>query len=305
MGNATSKNEIHNSIEQSIKIINDAVQDCSSVMTQSQLLSVSGSGNNISHVDFSQMMDANISCTQDASVQNDITAKISAKMEQSAKSVLGALSLNPGNAKADNIMSSFVKLGVAVQNTFNQKCQTQLNSTQTLDVTGSGNTISFIHFDQAAKIIRDCVTKSKAVNKIKTDIAVKAKQKASAEKKGLSLMMLFLLIVGVVLAFTFGGTGLLTSPAFIIGIIALIGGYLGLAFWQHWYPFPAKKEDKKEEKYYGRSLMHFSNTGAPDQLVIAPDLKVPKRNFNNYYHHDVASDIKVPSGPHLRNPDRL
>jgi hypothetical protein len=246
MGNATTKNVIENHIQSSIDIINSAVQDCSTTMKQEQLLDIIGDGNNISHIDFSSMMNADISCIQAASVQNDIQSKISNNMQQMAKSILGALSLNPGSAKAENIMKSSIKMGAHIQNTFNQKCGTKLNSSQVLRVRGNNNTASYMSYKTAASIIKNCVTTSSAVNKATQDILNQLKQTATAEKKGLSLGFMIFIIILVLGSFGLGGTVVLTSPPFIIGVLTLIGGYTFVSWSQGWWPFPPSK--KKVEK---------------------------------------------------------
>ena len=250
MGNAVTKNIINQHMSASVKVLNDTVQNCGTQMTQEQLLDVAGSGNTVRHVDFSSMMSADISCSQTASVQNDISQKLSSKMEQMAKSIMGAISLNPGNAEATNISKASLALGTTIRNSFNQNCGSSLNSNQTLKVGGNNNTIEFISYKQAASIVKNCVQNSSAVTSAKQDLEAAIKQVATAEKKGLSLMMLVVIILGIIGALYFGGVKLATNPFFWIGCITLIAGYVGLAWFLKWWPFLSAKNAGKGDTYY-------------------------------------------------------
>lgn len=274
MGNASTKNIIETSIDLSINVITTAMQDCATTLTQDQLLQVIGDGNSVSHVNFRSMMNTDISCMQETKVQNDISSKISNKMEQMAKSILGALSLNPGNADAENIIKNSIKLGTKIQSAFNQKCGTEIKSSQTLKVQGDNNIISFISFDQAISLIKNCVSHSSAVNDIKNDIENTAKQIASAEKKGISLMFLAIIVIGIVMFVGVGGTKIATSPAFIGGVVVLVFMFLAVMFITKKGPFkedtpaPPDKETFSFVDFVGMSREMHNTRDVPSSAVF-------------------------------------
>lgn len=257
MGNASTRNIIENSIDLSVKAVTDAVQDCATVMTQEQALRIRGDGNVVSNVRFEQMMNVNISCVQDTSVQNDISSKISNEMTQMAESVLGAISLNPGSARADNITRTAIKLGTEILNAFNQKCGSKLDSKQTIKVDGNNNVLEFISFSQSNSLIRDCIQTSSAVNKAKSEIQNTVDQTAKATKKGVDLMLVAAIIAAVALLFAAGGqqvTTVVTSPAFISGVVVLVILFVGTMYVAKRGPFkpdppvPAPEPDPAEDE---------------------------------------------------------
>jgi hypothetical protein len=246
MGDTISTNVIKQAVELSVGVINTAVQNCSTVMTQDQMLSVIGNNNHFSNDSFKSMMNVNISCVQSTEVKNDIKSKIDAKMDQMATSVMGALSLNPGSAEATNIADSALRLGTTITNSFYQLCGTNLKSSQTLEVKGNDNTFNFISYTESAEIVKNCITTATAVNEAVAEVKALTTQKAKAEKKGISLLFMVVIILGILGFMIVGGTAVVTSPAFIAGIIILIGGYIALAYSQKWAPF-SKDNDKKDD----------------------------------------------------------
>ena len=253
MGNATSTNIIDQHINSSIEVLNTTIQDCSSAISSQQGLDIGGDNNVISGNVSDSFISADITCTQSAKVQNDITNKVNAKMKQMAKAILGALSLNPGSAKAKNVTKLSIALGTSIKNTFNQKCQSALTSNQVLRVTGSGNTIRGNTFKSVQKIVKNCVQTSQAVTAAKNDLETVTDQTAASEKKGIDLsfiIMIVLVVLGFAAAFYFKGMDLLKSPYFWIGVVVLIAAYIGLAFWKKWFPFTKKDGDSY---YRGRS----------------------------------------------------
>ena len=247
-GTASSTNIIENAIDSSISAITDVVQDCSTQMASNQRIIIGGNNAVIDgRIDFKNMMSVDISCTQTTQVQNDLTASIANPMSQAAKSVVKGLAV--GSASSTNITRNFLKLGVAVQSTFNQKCGTTLTSDQVLEVVGDDAQVSgWITFDSAQAAVGKCVQTSSVVNKIKTDIKNELKQVASAKNEGItlpSMLMLLLLLAAVAAVFVFGGTKTLTNKYVLMAIGAAVLLFVTIAFSQKWWPFSADDDDDK------------------------------------------------------------
>lgn len=274
MGNASTKNEIDTTINETISVMTKVVQNCSSKLTQEQLIDIAGDGNVVEHVSFNSFMTVDSKCLQTTKVNNDIIAKIGSQMDQSAKSTLGALSLNPGNADAENITKAYVNLGVAIANTFNQDCTSHLASSQKVVVNGHGNRIRYISFNDVATVIKKCTQSSVAVNKASADLEQAIKQKATAEKKGVDLMFLFIVIIGIIGTIFVGGGKVVTNPAFLTAVIVLILIYIGLAYSQGWWPFSKNNTDEADKR-------------VTDKTSSADATAVPA-NVSTYYPDGVA-----------------
>jgi hypothetical protein len=248
MGNSHTSNQIEQSISESMKVLNTAIQQCSTKVDLQQAIKAMGNGNHFENIDFNSEVSVDVSCVQDTLVKNDITQSISNSMQQAAKSSIGALSVTPGNADADNITRNFITLGTQLENTFKQNCMTKLDVKQTIDVHGNDNVWKGISFNSTADIIKSCVQTSSAVNKAKAEILNSVKQFATAEKKGLGLGMMVLVIGIIVVVVMGGGTKMLTSPTLWIAVFGIVFSYGGLAFMQGWWPFHGKKPKKGDEK---------------------------------------------------------
>lgn len=240
MGNTSSTNIVDNAVQATVEIINQAMQDCSTQMRQDQLVHVKGNNNVTEGIDFSQMMSADISCTQETQISNEIQQTIDQEMQQRASAIMGAISLNPGSADASNIMKGFVDLGTAVHSNFTQRCASALTSTQALVVEGDGNVTRFLSYKQAADILKRCSTDSHAVTKAKQDLKQKISQIAKAEKKGIDLMFLAVIFLGLIGLVGVGGTTVLTNKYVIMGVLAAGAAYLGVAFYTKSGPFQKK-----------------------------------------------------------------
>jgi hypothetical protein len=187
-------------------------------------------------------------------------------MSQMAESIMGAISLNPGSAEAKNITRTAIKLGTEIVNSFNQRCGSRLDTKQTVRVEGNNNVIEFISFKQAAALIRNCVQTSSAVTTVANDIQAQIDQTAKAEKKGIDLNFLVIIIVGIVLVFGAGGTKVVTSPAFIGGVVVLVGIWLGVAWATSRFPFQKKKPPPDDDD-------------EPNPKKFDPDDEEPEESF--------------------------
>lgn len=249
-GGSKTKNEIVSSINLSMDILTKTIQNCGTFMTSNQVLRVSGDYNRIYHTSFKDVMSLNVSCLQTAKVTNEVASQISNEMSQSAKSIIGSLNVGGGTAEADNITKNFIKLGTAIQNTFNQDCIQNIQHLQELDVSGNHNNLKYQSFSAMAEVVKNCVQNSDAVNKATAAIENSVDQKAHAEKKGLldGLGMIILIIIVVVGGVVLTGGKAATNPKFIMAALAAVAAYMGFAYWKKKWPF-TEDEDKKDGKH--------------------------------------------------------
>ena len=251
MGGAITKNIIDNHMSATAEVLNESIQDCGGDIDQEQSLVIGGKHSTLRNVDMSSNVAVDFSCSQTASAQTDVDQKLSAKMEQMAKSVMGAISLNPGTAEASNITKLCLNLGTAVHSTFNQKCGSKLHSRQSLVAGGEDNYTDGVTMTTATSIIKSCGLTSDAITKARAQLDAAIKQVASAEKKGLSLAFLVVIVLGILGGLYFGGVTLATSPVFWIGCLTAIAGYFALAYFAKWWPFlvvPEELRTKSKDK---------------------------------------------------------
>jgi hypothetical protein len=249
MGVASSTNVIDQAINASIKVLNETTTDCTSKVNGVQEIIVRNpcfENVKISGNKFTNVVEFDIRCAQDAANQNDTKQQVQTEMDQLAETLVGSLGI--GYAKSKNVTKLTQTMATDITNRTTLNCFADVGSKQSIIVERDDPEckdrageleITYNEMSNLTSGITACMQKEVNSNSAAQDLKSIVRQKATATVEGVLGPFLMILIVLLLL---FGGTlkfgkDLLTSPAFIAGIIALVLIYLALAWWRGWFPF--------------------------------------------------------------------
>jgi hypothetical protein len=213
MGGASSKT----TTKVTNQIINEAVakniQQTSASGTGKQVISVSGSGNKVCKNDMNMSISviakADFNNELAMKTQNDITSKLQAASEASSN----MFGLAPAKSETNSEVSNLVKNAFTMENI--QKCIGEVDTSQTIDVSGNGNEVCENKMLAAATLVVDCVGKNTgvldAINKLDNSVDASS----TAKNQGLLESLL-----GGCPDFGLGGIG---TCLIVIGLMCLIG----------------------------------------------------------------------------------
>lgn len=236
MGASRSKNEIDNTLKQSIESLNEIVQDCSSGITAEQGVKIVAKGNvNLQDINLDQMVTFSSSCLQSNDTESKIDAQLLQSMQQAAESAVKGWGI--GYSEASNLTRNYTDLRYSISNAFKQDCRSAIMASNLIDVESSDGSVSVSGYNakQTLDANRDCIQNSKAVSAVAAKVQQTLDQKATATVAGLDLGSFIALIVGLVaiaLIMVFGksgggGGGSSIIWFVLIGLIVLgVGGYI-------------------------------------------------------------------------------
>lgn len=245
MGGASSKTttEVRN------EIINEAVakniQQTSASGTGKQTISVSGSGNKVCKNDMNMSISviakADFNNELAMKTQNDITQKLKAASEASSN----MFGIAPARSETNSKVSNLVKNAFTMENI--QKCIGEVDTSQTIDISGNGNEVCENKMLAAATLVVDCVGKNTgvldAINKVDSSVDASSK----AKNQGLLESLL-----GGCPDFGFGGIG---TCLLVIGVMCLLGlfAYLYLS---------SSGSSSSQMPRYGMDTLSSANLGS-------------------------------------------
>jgi hypothetical protein len=180
MGTALSVNIANEMVNAMVSDNNSIVQSCSQDVTQIQeqiFKNVSKVGPIYNNWNQYSMVKSN--CIQQSSIQNQISQKTVQSAEQIAKSIAQQFQLS--SSAAVNLTNLSASLAVAVSNSFNQTCNTNVTQSQFQLIDGVDQIVGvYNNWNQYNQLAADCVQKDQAVNTIQQQIQQQIQQSATA-----------------------------------------------------------------------------------------------------------------------------
>ena len=217
-----AENQLNDMINVAINIANTATQNCLVSGFNNQDITIQNWNGSviIEHLDFSQIVALNSTCSTNAAFSSQIQTQIESELQQQASALVGALSL--GSSDAENIINAVISLSQQITNTFLQNCTTASgnNFKVTLN-SGTGSIyIGYINDKQYIKSVQNCIQQvastSDAASLIKQTIA----QSATAQTEGiidaltkllLPLALVLIVVVVIVLGLSVAKPGMFGS----------------------------------------------------------------------------------------------
>lgn len=257
MGLAYSTARIDATVEAAMSLTNDSFTKCKQAASGSQVIDVeSACGNRdiiISGNKFKINTKYDLRCTQSTHISNDVKQKVEQMMEQLAQSIVKDLGL--GATDASTVTDYTTEIATKILDQASLACQTSQAMRQGIYVRDKDGTcptspskiqITYNEFgiteDAIMNCMQDVLNQTRAVQKLKALVS----QKALAKVEGIFGPLLFIIAIAALVIFG-GSEQMLTSPYFILLILALIAIY-GAVAWlvsPKWFPFTSwdKKDD--------------------------------------------------------------
>ena len=245
MSSAYSSNTVDDGVKIAINVLNEATQMCQTQVLESQDLSISdnrGGSVNIGEINWSEVINMDISCTQSSTSQNSIDNSLQQTISQIAKAVGQAFSLTGNSASSQNNTKLWTDIGVTIKNVYNQKCKDILETSQGVSIKNNVNeevTIASLNFSEQIDGMTQCIQNDESVSNVKNQIKQNIEQKAESIIESLlgPLFAILLIIIVIIAVILFGGVKSLTNWKFILALAVIILIYLGLAAFLKWWPF--------------------------------------------------------------------
>lgn len=248
----SSRNHVNNLTETMTRIIQDNAQSCTVQGTQVEEILVKGCEHVvIRNIDLKQLASVDFTCLQRGDLNAKVASQMQVQLEQLAKSLLSGIDFRIFSMQeADNFINNHVRLATEIINRLNQFCFVNTGQYAGIKCDDSRYVvIRDIKFNQLFKAVYKCAQEGNTVADVKTEIEQFIKQTAISENKGISLGILWiLLIVGIVVVAIVILNKALNWKFLAIGFpIAAIVIYLIIAAVKNWWPFHSKFDDKKRK----------------------------------------------------------
>ena len=245
MSSAYSSNTVEDGVRISINVLNEATQQCQTQVLESLSLDITGNKGgsiNIGDIDWSQVIDMNINCTQTSTSQSSIDNSLQQTISQVAKAVAQAFSIPGNSAQSQNNTDLWTEIGTSIKNVYNQKCKNLLETTGDVRIVNNTNedvTFASLNFNQQIDGMVNCIQTDSTVSDVKNKIVQNIEQKAESIIESLlgplfTILLIIIVVIGVIL---FGGVKAVTNWKFLIVIAIIITVYIILALTQKWWPF--------------------------------------------------------------------
>lgn len=265
MGANVSSSDVDVYIKDTIKVLNDASDQCWQSVSSSNVISVDGAtyvdiNNNTQNIETT----ADLTCVSENTFATDTQTTLDQNIQNHAEAVKSGLSL--GLNVSNQYTDLTTKLSTTIQNTFSSEMHSMSNANNTISVTNSDH-IYIADNDQ--EITQDTVaknvTKNSAVQHIAQDMKDIIDASSNAESSGGGWLMIIAAIVAVVIFFVvaiyFGGIKILLSPSFwfLCATCVLIGcGFGVLGYFMSWWPYD--KVDPNDDSSEQQDTKDHNNT---------------------------------------------
>lgn len=230
MGNTQSVNVAKSVTDIFAKVSSEMIQQTELSTNNSQIISISNTGGDvtISGNTFTQTAYINMSALMDALANQSAVDKITAEMEQLAKSIVSGFNFFTFS-DAKNTSDLLVKDTVNMLTQIKQSCAVSNNNIQAITVSGTRGSVMIQNniFGQVSTIFSQCALKAISNNSIVQDIQERINQSATSELKGLNLVWLIILCAVIVIAPVFAAT---TTAGNVLKNIFPIVAVVGIVF---------------------------------------------------------------------------
>lgn len=227
MGNSSSVNVAKSIIDVYAKVSSEIIQNTKLTNNNSQIISISNVAGDvlISGNIFKQTANINMVALMDALSNQSAVEKITAEMEQKAKSIVSGFnffSFSDAKTTVDNLVKNSVNLLSQIQ----QTCAAASNNIQSIEVDSIGGNVQFTNnsFEQVTAIFSFCALKAVSENQVVQEVQQKINQSTESELKGLDLMWVILLCIAIVIGpLIFGKQIVQSTFNNIFPIVAVVG----------------------------------------------------------------------------------
>ena len=252
MGGDLSKNVVDVATKILTNVAITSTNNCQiKIDSQQEIEIVDSSGVTFSGDTFNDTVVVLQDCIQTNKTKTQVKTNVKNVATQIAKTIDRAFEIPRGTRKSENILNIMNELATNITDTFNQKCSTDLESTQKVEVVSSHNIVFFNdNWNLNVDNTQSCIQQNTAIADIQNRLSNEISQTASTEVKsllgGIILIVVIILIIGGGLIL--GGEKALTSWKLWLVVILAIALYLVLAYFVGLWPFDKKKKSKHDDK---------------------------------------------------------
>lgn len=240
MGNSTAKNIINSGTSAMISVATNVVQNCSVNNDQQQSVNISNCGLVvIENLSINQALDITVDCIQSSVSTNNLDQQLTQIAQQMATAVNNNLNIT-GSSTAENVTTLTQELAIAIKNSSQQNCATQITTGQTFNVacgdipTSRPTIVSGVNNRNAGTIITNCLQTDVSVNNIKQTLYNIIDQSASSTVEN-SITAIMFVLVGFIIAYILIQRGYTYAAIIVFIVIVLL--YFVLAYFAGWAPF--------------------------------------------------------------------
>lgn len=197
-------------------VITTDVMNCPIVVKNNQEIKISGNYNIVSDVEMVQAVKIDVDCfqktTNETDLQSRIVEKIMQQMKLDGSAEFGGLSSQKVTLRTK--ITNLVRANVRMDSVLN--CITNVNNTQSINITGNYNIAKNIAMSQTTNMVRTCVKNALMSTKMKSDIESDAQLQSALKTETVAQTVTG--FFGDIIA---GGLMTYIAIAIIIGAIAL------------------------------------------------------------------------------------
>jgi len=252
MGGDVSKNIVDISTKILTNVAITSTNECQVVIDSlEEITIINSSGVNISGVNFTDTIGVNQSCVSKASTQNQVSANVKNVANQIAKTIDQAFEIPRGTRESENVAKVMNELATNITETFNQKCNTNLNSDIVVKIIASNDVVFFndnfqVNIDDTQSCIEQNIDKTNITNQLSNQIS----QTASTEVKSILGALIFIVIIILVIGggLILGGEKALTNWKLWLVLLLALAFYFVMAYFVGLWPFDKKKKSKHDNR---------------------------------------------------------
>jgi len=229
MGSVQSTNIIDTRINAMISVLNSSTQECSPIVSSSQILSVSsnrcpGKKIDIKNIKMTAKHKMDVNCAAMATQSMDTKISIAQEAKQMAEAISQSLSLNPSSTDAKNIATLSLNLGATIHNISAQTIRPTINVLQKIELDDNCSDINVTGIDlkSFSKIYAKAIKEDKQVNKAIIDLKQTVEQIAKAKQENALWALLFIFII-------LGGAFFLVTNFATTGVKSVASGVKSVA----------------------------------------------------------------------------
>lgn len=207
MGGVQTKNIAKENLESIASVINDAVQNCSQTVGESDIQDINLSGFKGKDVNISQTESIVLKegCLQSEAATSQLDAALQAAASQTANALSQQLELS--TAKSKNVIKINAQIATEIKNKFVQDCANTVKTTAIQNVNAENATIGTLVIDQNSYIndLVSCSTSGKINETLKSNLEATISQEATAKVESFFAPFLIALamIIGIIALFLF------------------------------------------------------------------------------------------------------
>lgn len=228
MGNAKSTNVAKAVIDIYSKIAAETVQSSTISTSNTQIISVTGTGGdvNITGNTITQKANVNMTVLMDSISNVDAQQRIGVQLDQLAKSLISGLNFFTFD-DAKNTAESIVNARTDINNSIRQSCALNANNIQTITVKSTQGSVNITNnvLSQMSEIFDKCALKSVLGVRAIDDVQSRIDQQAESKLEGFNLVWLIIAVLAFILVpVIVAGRTVSSAARYLFPLLGVAGG---------------------------------------------------------------------------------